>query len=77
MFCRSTGGSPQAEWLPCNDLSDKFTQIDLKYYLYLGLDLREPDVELLLVVQRPQPLLVVGDLGELEEEPVGEVENLS
>ena len=53
------------------------TQIDLKSYLYLGLDLREPDVELLLVVQRPQPLLVVGDLGELEEEPVGEVDNLS
>ena len=45
--------------------------------LYLGLDLREPDVELLLVVQRAQPLLVVGDLGELEEEPVGLVELLA
>ena len=40
-------------------------------YLYLWLDLGEPDVELLLVVERPQPLLVVRDLGELKEEPAG------
>ena len=31
----------------------------LEHGLDLWLDLREPDVELLLVVQRPQPLLVV------------------